>query len=175
MGILVGSLDDLTVSTNRPRRERMNDDTKETKLEYPEFDFSHYPLDSLFHERRNGQERRGVTKPKAKRTGQGNDPTSERRAKKERRRRVDPTTFEKQYTDDELEFMNAMQRYKELSGKTFPSHAEVIKVAVALGYRKILPEDDAPWETSHPDVSPALGTHCIELRACSDIVSRSTD
>ena len=38
--------------------------------------------------------------------------------------------------------MNAMQRYKELSGKSFPTYAEVIKVAVGLGYRKAV--DDAP-------------------------------
>ena len=58
-------------------------------------------------------------------------------------RRIDPTTFEKQYTDDELEFMNAMQRFKERTGKAFPTHGEVIKVAVSLGYRKPL-EDEAP-------------------------------
>ena len=37
--------------------------------------------------------------------------------------------------------MNAMQRFKERTGRPFPSHGEVIKVAVALGYRKLI--DDA--------------------------------
>ena len=64
-------------------------------------------------------------------------PTRERRARKERRRRIDPTTFEKQYTDDEMEFMTAMQRFKVQSGKPFPSHGEVLTVARALGYRRI--------------------------------------
>jgi hypothetical protein len=63
-------------------------------------------------------------------------PAPERRAKKERRRRIDPTTFEKQYTDDELEFMNAMQRFKVQSGKSFPSHGDVLRVAHSLGYRQ---------------------------------------
>ena len=67
---------------------------------------------------------------------------SERRAKKDRRRRIDPTTFEKQYTDDELEFMNAMQRFKMQSGKSFPSHGEVLRVAFSLGYRKAVLIDD---------------------------------
>ena len=68
--------------------------------------------------------------------------SSERRQKKERRRRIDPTTFEKQYTDDEMEFMNAMQRFKELSGKTFPTYGDVLKVAVSLGYRRAVFEFD---------------------------------
>ena len=33
--------------------------------------------------------------------------------------------------------MNAMQRFKERTGKPFPSYGEVIKVAVSLGYRKL--------------------------------------
>ncbi len=65
-------------------------------------------------------------------------PVPERRAKKERRRRIDPTTFEKQYTDDELEFMNAMQCFKVQSGKAFPSFGDVLKVAYGLGYRKVI-------------------------------------
>ena len=67
---------------------------------------------------------------------------AERRAKKDRRRRIDPTTFEKQYTPDEMEFMNAMQRFKESSGKSFPSHGDVLRVAVALGYRHVIDEPD---------------------------------
>ncbi len=68
----------------------------------------------------------------------------ERRAKKERRRRIDPTTFEKQYTDEEMEFMNAMQRFKELTGKAFPTHGDVLKVAIMLGYRRAVFEFDMP-------------------------------
>ena len=81
----------------------------------------------------------------------------ERRARKERRRRIDPTTFEKQYTDDELEFMNAMQQFKVQSCKSFPSHGEVLQVAYALGYRKVAadPSDD-PAPGPADDV-PELG------------------
>ena len=42
--------------------------------------------------------------------------------------------------------MNAMQRFKELSGKTFPSYGEVIKVAIMLGYRRAIFEFDRPPE-----------------------------
>ncbi len=133
----------------------MTDDHDQTNSPKPEFDFSAYPGDTLFHERRHGRERRG---PGASRR---DDPSSavperprERREKTERRRRIDPTTFEKQYTDDELEFMNAIQRFKELSGKTFPSYGEVLRVAVALGYRRaVFDLDTLPTEDSGEEPS----------------------
>jgi hypothetical protein len=127
----------------------MIDDNDKTNPSLPEFDLSDYPLNTLFHERRSGFDRRFGKRRSRAADGEGTPPAPlirERRVRKERRRRIDPTTFEKQYTDDELEFMNAMQRYKELTGKTFPSHGEVIKVAVSLGYRKLLPEDPSSSE-----------------------------
>lgn len=107
------------------------------------FDFSAYPADTLFHERRTGLERRADAAHVASPTLVAVPATPpQRRAKVERRKRIDPTTFEKQYTDDELEFMNAMQRFKVQSGKQFPSHGEVLKVAMALGYRRLVCDDD---------------------------------
>ena len=122
----------------------MTDDNDQTNSPPPEFDFSSYPSNSLFHDRRNGAERRRQPRPtQAGPTGEATPDGAERRRKKERRRRIDPTTFEKQYTDDELEFMNAMQRFKELSGKAFPTHGDVLKVAVALGYRRAVIDLDS--------------------------------
>ena len=103
-------------------------DNEETSGATPKFDFNAFPPDTLFHERREIPEQRQKTKTA------GDD--RERPSRKERRRRIDPTTFEKQYTDDELEFMTAMQRYKVQSGKTFPSYGEVLRVARDLGYDK---------------------------------------
>ena len=122
----------------------MNDVRDDSKPDSGSFDFSAYPENTVFHERRLGKERRFGPRPgRFDAPGEPRPPRNlERREKKERRKRIDPTTFEKQYTDDELEFMNAMQRFKELSGKSFPSYAEVIKVAVGLGYRKAV--DDSP-------------------------------
>jgi hypothetical protein len=37
--------------------------------------------------------------------------------------------------------MNAMQRFKERTGKAFPTHGEVIRVAVSLGYRMPIAEE----------------------------------
>ena len=110
--------------------------SQETPAAKEKFDFAAYPPDTLFHERRTGVDRRAPVGPSTA--------PSERRVKSERRRRIDPTTFEKQYTDDELEFMNAMQRFKVQTGKVFPSHGDVIRVAVSLGYRRgIEAEPDA--------------------------------
>jgi hypothetical protein len=51
--------------------------------------------------------------------------------------------------------MNAMQRFKERTGKTFPTHGEVIKVAVSLGYLK-LGEDDRDSAVVEPDSTGSL-------------------
>lgn len=53
-----------------------------------------------------------------------------------RRRFVDPTTCERDYTEAEREFMQAMQEYKQKSGRMFPTWSEVLEVLRALGYEK---------------------------------------
>jgi len=61
----------------------------------------------------------------------------ERREKVERRRQIDPTTCERDYSDPELEFMRAMDNYKRASGRMFPTWSEVLEVVHSLGYRKV--------------------------------------
>jgi hypothetical protein len=53
-----------------------------------------------------------------------------------RRRFVDPTTCEREYSTQELEFMHAMHDYKKSSGRMFPTWSEVLEVIRALGYEK---------------------------------------
>lgn len=43
------------------------------------------------------------------------------------------------YADDEVEFMMAMERYKREANRPFPCWHEVLRVAKALGYRKVAP------------------------------------
>ena len=114
-------------------------DNMQTSAALKEFDASAYPPDTFFYERRSRLDRRGQRQPDA--TRDQTSPRPERRVRKERRRRVDPTTFEKQYTPDELEVMNAMQRFKDQSGKHFPTYREVILVAARLGYRRPVEEE----------------------------------
>ena len=150
----------------------MNADNRETNAPKPEFDFSSYPPDTLFHERREGRDRRHRADapqpaPAGPRPADVEAPAtpppnaSERRQKKERRRRIDPTTFEKQYSDEELEFMNAMQRFKELSGKTFPSYGDVLKVAIMLGYRRAVFDLDLP-PGDDEDFDPSIILSSVE-------------
>jgi hypothetical protein len=62
--------------------------------------------------------------------------TGERRVKVERRRQIDPTTCERDYSDDEIEFMKAMDEYKRRSGRMFPTWSEVLEVVRDLGYTR---------------------------------------
>ena len=63
-------------------------------------------------------------------------PSGERR-QNDRRRQIDPTTCERDYKPDEVEFMNAMDDYKRRSGRPFPTWSEVLEVLRDLGYRKV--------------------------------------
>lgn len=123
-------------------------DNEETRQESPKFDFSAFPADTLFYDRRDGLERRSrlATGTAAPTESAPQRPKPERRARKERRRRVDPTTFEKQYSDAEIEFMNAVQQFKTQTGKSFPSHGDVLRIAARLGYRKGFPVDEPDLE-----------------------------
>jgi hypothetical protein len=79
----------------------------------------------------------------------------ERRAKVNRRRQIDPTTCERDYTSDEIEFMAAIDEYKRRNGRMFPTCSEVLEVIKSLGYEKrpktaaaALPTIDLPVATS---------------------------
>jgi hypothetical protein len=64
-------------------------------------------------------------------------PPLERRKKVNRRRQIDPTTCERDYTENEVEFMNALDEYKRQSGRMFPTCSEVLEVVRGLGYVKM--------------------------------------
>src|SRR5947209_8924214 len=53
-----------------------------------------------------------------------------------RRRFVDPTTCDRDYSEAEREFMQAMQAYKHSSGRMFPTWSDVLEVLRYLGYEK---------------------------------------
>src|SRR5215831_9455282 len=93
--------------------------------------------------RRNGDRRkRNIPVALERRKGK------ERRQRGERRRQIDPTTCEREYNDDEILFMRAMDQYKRDNRRPFPTWSEVLEVLRALGYRKVA---DA---TALPGLSP---------------------
>jgi len=74
----------------------------------------------------------------------------ERRAKVPRRRQIDPTTCERDYTPEEIEFMRALDEYKRSSGRMFPTCSEILEVLRNLGYEKRSPNPSTtPTETGH--------------------------
>jgi hypothetical protein len=79
----------------------------------------------------------------------------ERRDEKgERRRQIDPTTCERDYTNDEIEFMKAMDQYKRENRRPFPTWSEVLEVLRAMGYRKVADPSQMPGlSTSMPPTS----------------------
>lgn len=58
------------------------------------------------------------------------------RRKVQRRRQIDPTTCERDYNIDEIEFMRALDDYKQASGRMFPTCSEILEVIRSLGYQK---------------------------------------
>ena len=69
------------------------------------------------------------------------------RRRQDRRRQIDPTTCERDYSDGEIEFMRAMDDYKRKSGRPFPTWSEVLEVFTSLGYRKVADQSTMEWRT----------------------------
>lgn len=78
----------------------------------------------------------------------------ERRVKVNRRRQIDPTTCERDYSAEEVEFMGAMDAYKRRSGRMFPTCSEVLEVIRSLGYVK-QQVAETPVVPTAPIMSPA--------------------
>jgi hypothetical protein len=82
--------------------------------------------------RRAAEERRKQSVPVVLERRQG-----ERRVKVQRRRQIDPTTCERDYNDEEILFMQAMDAYKRTSGRMFPTCSEILEVIRDLGYVRV--------------------------------------
>ena len=62
------------------------------------------------------------------------------RAVSGRRRLVDPTTCDRDYSAAEMEFLQAIEAYKKRSGRPFPTWSEVLEVVRELGYEQDVAE-----------------------------------
>jgi hypothetical protein len=78
----------------------------------------------------------------------------ERRKKVNRRRQIDPTTCERDYTEQEVEFMNALDDYKRKSGRMFPTCSEVLEVIRGLGYVKLAAGEAFAFATDASSAKP---------------------
>jgi hypothetical protein len=96
---------------------------------------------------RRGEDRRKESKPVAVERRQ-----QPRREKVQRRRQIDPTTCEREYNDDEILFMQALEAYKRSSGRMFPTCSEILEVVRALGYVRV----SSPTENTEPGTDTAI-------------------
>ena len=95
-------------------------------------------------ERRNKKERRGEDRRKQdKPVAIERRQQSERRVKVQRRRQIDPTTCEREYNDEEIQFMQALEAYKRANGRMFPTCSEILEVVRDLGYVRVTPSPES--------------------------------
>lgn len=59
------------------------------------------------------------------------------------------------YTADEIAFAAAVNAYRKLCSRPFPSWSEVLAIAVALGYRRVA--DPAPLPRFRSKLGPTRG------------------
>lgn len=85
-------------------------------------------------ERRAKSERRSEDRRKDNKAVAVERRQGERRVKVPRRRQIDPTTCERDYNNEEIEFMQALDAYKRANGRMFPTCSEILEVIRALGY-----------------------------------------
>jgi hypothetical protein len=90
--------------------------------------------------------RKGVTRgagrvssaaERQRREDRASDRTAESAEPAEPVQRGNPLTSVVDYSDDEREFLAAMDRYRRQNRRPFPTLAEVLAVAVSLGYRRV--------------------------------------
>lgn len=103
-------------------------------------------MDRRTDERRKADGRRTDSKP----VSEENRKTPRRKV--QRRRQIDPTTCERDYSQDEIEFMHALDDYKRANGRMFPTCSEILEVVRGLGYVRLAPEELAlVWSDDDAD------------------------
>ena len=105
------------------------------------------------NQHRESSDRRTLEQPVAQ-----EQRTTDRR-KTNRRRQIDPTTCERDYSGDEIEFMQALDEYKRNNGRMFPTCSEILEVVRSLGYvRQIVhPDDLEPSQVAFGDDVSEIG------------------
>lgn len=67
------------------------------------------------------------------------------------------TSYDRVYSDEEFAFIRAVDHYKRVNRRPFPSWSEVLSVVHALGYRKDSPPARAGTGGSVNPIPPAPG------------------
>ena len=90
------------------------------------------PLD-----RRSSKDRRSDEERRKQDISVTNERRKGQRRKVQRRRQIDPTTCERDYTSDEIDFMQALDAYKRANGRMFPTCSEILEVIRDMGYVRV--------------------------------------
>lgn len=109
---------------------------------------------------RRGEDRRKKSEPVA----------VERRSKVQRRRQIDPTTCERDYSDEEVEFMQALDAYKRRAGRMFPTCSEILEVLRDMGYVRMTPEQKN-WLDQFPGEQPVAAIEEVPVIASDELVA----
>lgn len=117
-------------------------------------------------DRRRNKDRRNVTVTSSETAIE----TQTTRRKQPRRRQIDPTTCEREYTDSEIQFMHAIDAYKRSSGRMFPTCSEILEVIRDLGYIQLTVDERAILQSIkevETDASSVLSTSSTEFNRIS--------
>jgi len=117
-------------------------------------------------ERRRKTERRVDDRRKDSKPVVAERRQQDRREKVQRRRQIDPTTCEREYNDEEIVFMQALESYKRSSGRMFPTCSEILEVVRGLGYVLVSPTAANPESAS--ELSPTTSDSQI-ASVCSGL------
>jgi len=112
-------------------------------------------------ERRSGKERRKTTEPHPGEERRRNVVDRRvgldlRRGPGRRRTHERKSAEEGQMTDEQFEFVMAIDEYKRKNAKPFPTWTEVLAVIKALGYRKVAEPQSLKQFTEDPEDDPDL-------------------
>ena len=89
-----------------------------------------------------GSERRGENRPGPRRETNRRGGLDRRRGPGRRRSDDRRSAEEGEMNDEQFAFIQAIDEYKKVNNKPFPSWTEVLDILVALGYRKVAEPQD---------------------------------
>jgi hypothetical protein len=124
------------------RERRSGEDRRTNVADRRQTDLGGNPYDPEFKDRRSGQDRRQSVVDRRlgldRRRGPGRRRSDDRR-----------NAEEGQMSDEQFEFIMAIDEYKRANSRPFPTWTEVLEVIHALGYRKVAePQALAPHGSS---------------------------
>lgn len=103
---------------------------------------------------RRSDDRRASTDRRQSEVEVDNERRQGSRRKVQRRRQIDPTTCERDYTEPEIEFMQALDAYKRANGRMFPTCSEILEVVRDLRYFRLSEEQIAILNESEYPLTP---------------------